>query len=91
MAKPKVQIRKPPAPKPASVEAFVRGAGSTSSSSAPRRAAVMTRASGATVRRFVVYLPLDVAQQLAVRCAVEDVDVSAFVGGAVARRLAEGA
>jgi len=51
----------------------------------------MTRASGATVRRFVVYLPLDVAQDLAVRCAVEDVDVSAFIGVAVARRLAEGA
>lgn len=90
MAKPKVQIRKPPAPKPASVEAFVRGA-APSTDSAPRRAAVMTRASGATVRRFVVYLPLDVAQDLAVRCAVEDVDVSAFIGVAVARRLAEGA
>lgn len=85
--KPKVEIRKPPAPKPANVEAFVRDG----SSSAPRRAAVMTRASGATVRRTVVYLPLDVARQVAVRCALEDVDVSAFVAEAVVRRLAEDA
>lgn len=87
MPKPKIQIRKPPAAKPvASPEAFVRAGASNS----PRRAAVMTRASGATVRRTVVYLPLEVAKQVAVRCALDDVDVSAFVAEAVEQRLASG-
>ncbi len=86
MARPKVQIRKPPAPKPvATVESFVRDG---SASGTPRRAAVMTRANGATVRRMVVYLPLELAQQVAMRCALDDVDVSAFVAEAVERRLA---
>jgi hypothetical protein len=48
---------------------------------------VVARNDGRTLRRMTVYLPDELARRLAVHCAREDLELSAFVSEAVLRRL----
>lgn len=48
---------------------------------------VVARSDGRTLRRMTVYLPDELARRLAVHCAREDLELSAFVSEAVQRRL----
>lgn len=92
-AKPRVRVRKPPAPVPlAAAETFVSGGRSgaqtskrSSANGSGRR--VLTRSDGREVRRLTIYLPADLAKRLAVHCAEHDEDMSDVVSEAVAKRL----
>lgn len=87
MAKPKVQIRKPPAPVPlASVEAFVSGKRSNVQTSS-RSKAVVERRDGRELRRMTVYLPPSLAKRLALHAVEVEQDMSAVVAEAVERLL----
>lgn len=48
---------------------------------------IIARADGRTLRRMTVYLPTDLAKQLAVHCAEHDRDMSEVIAVSVARTL----
>lgn len=52
---------------------------STTASLAPRPSSLVERKDGRRLRRVTVYLPFETARRLAVHCAAQDIDVSAFV------------
>jgi hypothetical protein len=54
----------------------------------PSRKKTILRASGRELRRLGIYFPADLARELAVHCAGEGVELSAFVVAAVRRELA---
>ena len=85
--KPKVKIRKPPAPVSlASVDAFVTGERSSVQTSGRSRS-VVDRRDGRELRRMTVYLPSSLAKRLAMRAVELDADMSAVVAEAVERHL----
>jgi hypothetical protein len=94
--KPIVTVRKP---SPAvDLETFVSGGerssvqtskGLKAKTSKPptARRGVLQRKDGRSLRRMTVYLPVDLAKRLAIRCAEEDRDISDLIAHAVDRTL----
>lgn len=98
--KPTVSLRRPPAPVALDdVERFVQAAPGAPAPPAepprsvpPRRGArgargLVARKDGRELRRMTVYLPSDLARELALHCAERDLDASAVVSEAVRRLL----
>jgi hypothetical protein len=54
------------------------------------RSSVVERKDGRCLRRFTVYLPVDLGRLLTVHCATQDVDVSSFVADVLRHCLPQG-
>lgn len=88
-----VSLRKPP---PADLDAFVEGSAPAPRTSdvralAPTKPAEMTvtTETGREMREVVVYLPVDLARKMSLRCAEKDRDASNLVADALTAHLAE--
>lgn len=88
-SKPVVSIRRPPMtrPDPAQVESFVNNAGVQTSGRSdiqtPKGPGIVKRRSGRVRRRMTIYLPPDLARQLMVYAAEENLEISEIVTQAV--------
>jgi hypothetical protein len=94
--KPSLGFRKPPASKDADAFVFAEGSSQApkrSSSRGPKSASgvarrkTIVRGDGRELRRISIYFPLDTAKRLAAHCAVEDVEISAYVAELVRKSL----
>lgn len=83
----KLEIRKPPAVEPSSaaVAAFVDGDSAPARPRKPIR--VFERADGRTLRQMCIYLPVDLARELKVHCAANELEISTAITAAVRRYL----
>jgi hypothetical protein len=93
--RPGLGFRKPPASKDADVFVFAEVGAQAPKRSGPRsrtpvgveRRKTILRGDGRELRRISIYFPVDVAKRLAAHCAVEDVEISAYVAELVRKSL----
>lgn len=80
-----VSLRKPPPP--ADLDAYVSDGGGGATLPVHRAEMDVATESGRPLREMTIYLPVDLARQLALHCTERDRDLSNVIGEAMAKHL----